>query len=93
MTLRRKVVNLVGLRVLYDANKICRIGHIPVMNEESCVNFARIRVNTVNALRVIHGCAPFDSMDDVPFIQKQPYKIGSVLSGSACYQCCFCQDS
>ena len=35
MALRREVINLVRLRVLDDADEVCRISHVTVMQHEA----------------------------------------------------------
>jgi hypothetical protein len=44
MALGREIVNFVGLRVLHDADEICRIRHVAVVQNEAQPSFVRILI-------------------------------------------------
>jgi hypothetical protein len=52
MALGREIVNLIGLRVLHDADEVCRIGHVTVMQDEALPSLVRVLIKMVDAASV-----------------------------------------
>lgn len=69
MALRRKIVNLVGLRFPDNSNEIGRIGQVTIMHEEARVAFVGIDIEVIDPARVERRAA-LDAMDDIILLQK-----------------------
>jgi hypothetical protein len=48
----RRVVDLGGLDFLNDANEICGIGHVAIMQRKSHIALVRVLVEMINALGI-----------------------------------------
>ena len=62
MRLRRQIVDLIRLHLLYDVDQRCRISHIPVMQDELGILVMRIFVDMIDARSVEQRSAPLDAM-------------------------------
>jgi len=83
VTLRRQVVDFVGLDFLDDPNQVGRIRQISIVQLEADVFFVRILVKMINAIGVERGCTAFDAMHAIPLIEQELGQIGTVLPGNA----------
>jgi hypothetical protein len=79
MALGAKVVDLVWLRFLNDANQVTGVRQIAVMQLEVGVINMRVLVDVVNALRVKERSAPLDAVNYVSFFQQKLGKIRAIL--------------
>ena len=70
MALRRQVVDLVGSRLLDDADEIGGIGQVTVMQEEAHPFYVRIAVQVVDSCGVERGRTPLNPMHYVTFAQQ-----------------------
>ena len=52
MALRRKIVDLVGLHLLDDANQVRGVREVAVMQLQSCVFFVRIPVQVIDTVGI-----------------------------------------
>jgi hypothetical protein len=68
MALGRKIVNLVGLRVLDDADEICRIRHVPVMQNETYTRLMRVLIEMVDTACIERRRTTFYAVDHISFI-------------------------
>src|SRR4029453_17222234 len=83
MRLRRKIVDLIRLRFLHNADDVSRVGHIAVMQMEGNTLLVRIMNQMVDALGIEGRRTALDAMDDVSLGQKKFGEVGAVLSGHA----------
>lgn len=84
MTLCGQVVDLVRLHLLNDPNQVGGIGQVAIMENQASVRIMRALVQVINPVRIKKRGPPFDTMDFVPFLQKELREVGSVLP---CYPC------
>jgi hypothetical protein len=85
MALGGKVVYLVGLHLLDDADQTGGVCQVPVVKNEVTVGLVRILVQVIDAVGIEQGSAPFDAVDNLAFIYEQFREVGPVLSGDAGY--------
>jgi hypothetical protein len=83
VTLRRQVVDFVGLYLLDKANQVRRIGHFPVMQEEPQSALMDVSIQVVNAGSIEQGGSSPYSVDDVPLPQEKVRQVTTVLAGDA----------
>ena len=87
MALRCQIVNLVGLNLLNQADKITRIGQVSVMQRKVTIRSVGIFIKVINAGGIKRRSAPLDSMNLVAFGQEVLRKVGSILARNAGDQC------
>ncbi|MPN47678.1 hypothetical protein SDC9_195282 [bioreactor metagenome] len=90
MTLRSKVVDLVGLHLLDDADQVGGIGQVAVVQDQAPAWLVRILVEVIDALGVEGGGTTLDAMDLVALFQQKFRQIGAVLTGDSRDQGSFC---
>jgi hypothetical protein len=83
MALRGEVVDLVGLRLLDDAQQGERIGHVAVVQDEAAIGIVRILVEMIDALRIDERGAALDAVHDVALAEQELGEVGAVLAGDA----------
>src|SRR5688572_2151487 len=81
MALRGKVVDLVGLDELDNANQIRRIGHVTVVQLQPGIGLVGILVKMVDAIRIEERSAALDAMHFVTLGQQEFSEVGAVLTG------------
>lgn len=52
MTLRRQIVDFVGLDLLDQANEIGRIGEVTIVREKTDIRLVRINIEIINPRRI-----------------------------------------
>ncbi len=89
MALRSKVINLVRLNLLDDANQTGRVRQIAVMQEEAHIFFMPILIEMVYAVGVEQTGAALDAVNDVALAQQKFCQIGAILASDAGNECDF----
>ena len=84
MALRGEVIDLVRPDRLAEPDKICRIGHVAVMQEKGSLLLVRVHIESVDPAGVERGGAPLDPMHLVALCEQKPCEIGAVLPRNAC---------
>ena len=78
-----EVVNLVGLRLLHDADEVGRIRHVAEMQDELLVRLVRVLIEVLDAAGVEGGRAALQAVDGVALLKQELGEIGAVLSRRA----------
>ena len=81
--LSREIVDLVGLRLLHDANDVGGVGHIAVMQVEGNALLVRIVIEVVDARGVERGRSAFHAVNSITLGEQQLGQISAVLTGRA----------
>ena len=81
VALRREIVDLVGLRLLHQADQVGRIGHVAVVQEEARLRLMRIDIEVVDAAGVERRRATLDAVHDIALIEQEPGEIRAILAG------------
>jgi hypothetical protein len=85
-----KIINFVRLGFVQDFGESDGIGHIAEMQMQP---LSEVGNDSVNSSSIVAGTPPLDSVNDVPFTQKESSQISTILSGDAGNQCRFCHTS
>lgn len=89
MALRRKIVDLVWLDLLDDADQTARIRHVAMMQKETHIFLVPIAIQMIDAVSVEQRCAPLQAVDFITLLQQQFRQIGTILPGNTGNQCFF----
>jgi hypothetical protein len=87
VALRRQVVDLVGLRLLDQADQVGGVGQVAVVQEEARVVLVRIDVEVIDAAGVEGRGAPLDAVHHIALLQQERREIGPILPGHPRDQC------
>ena len=87
VALRREIVDLVGLRLLDQADQVGGVGQVAVVQEETRVVLVRIDVEVIDAAGVERRGAPLDAVHHVALGEQERREIGAVLAGHPGDQC------
>jgi hypothetical protein len=79
MALRREIVDLVGLRLLDQADQVGRVGQVAVVQEEPGLVLVRIDVEMVHPTGIERGGTPLHSVHHVTLGQQERRQISAVL--------------
>ena len=71
MALGREIVDLVGLRLLHDADEVGRIGQIAIMHEKARLFFVRIDIEMVDPRGIERRRASLDAVDDIALVEQK----------------------
>ena len=83
VTLRGEVVDLVGPRLLHDADEVGGVGEVAVMEEEAHLLRVGVGVEVVDAVGVKLRGPPLNAVHLVALAQQQLRQIRPVLPGHA----------
>lgn len=81
VTLGREVINFIRLHFLNNADEICGVCQVAVMQYKTPILGIGGLVEMIDALGVEEGRAPLDAVHFIAFVQQQFGQIGSVLTG------------
>ena len=79
MALSTKVVDLVGLDLLNDADQVGAVRQVPVVQDQTRISLMRILIEVVDPARVEAAGPALDAMNDVPLLEKQLCQITAGL--------------
>ena len=83
MRLRREIVDLVGLRLLDDADQIGGVGQVAIVQDEARIGIMRILVEMLDPPGVEARRPTLDAVHLVALGEQQFGEIGAVLAGDA----------
>jgi len=86
MALGSKIVNLVGLYLLYDADKVGAVGKVSVVEKEAHPLLVRVHIEVVNAVRVEKARSALDAVHLVALAKQELGQVSSVLAGDTGYE-------
>src|SRR6185437_1502553 len=92
MALRSKIVYLVGLNCLDDADQVGGVGHVAVMDLKVRAGNMRVLINVIDAGRVERRGAALYAMDDISLGEQEFGEIGAILAGDSGDECDFGHD-
>jgi hypothetical protein len=75
VTLRCKVINLIGFDIINDMRQLARIGKIAVMKKQSRASDMRVGIDVVYPARVEGARTPNKAMDFIPFGEQEFGKV------------------
>jgi hypothetical protein len=89
MGLGPEVINLIWSDLLDDANQICGVRQIAIMQEEPHIRFMPIHIQMIDPVSIETGSPAFDAVDFVSFFEEQLSQVRSVLPGDSGDECFF----
>jgi hypothetical protein len=89
VALRGKVVDLVGLHLLDDAQQAQRVGEIAVVQRDARLRIVELVIKVIDALGIERRCAALDAVDLLALREQEFGEIGAVLPGDARNECAF----
>src|SRR6476469_5655924 len=87
MTLRREVINFLGLHQLYRATQAAVVSHVTIMKEKTAAFSVRVLNQMIDSSRVERRRTAPDSMDFIALLKKKLREIRAVLAGHSGDQC------
>jgi len=76
-----EIVDLVGLRLLHEADEIGGVGHVAIVQPERHALLVRIVIEMIDTLGVERRGATLDAVDVVALADQELGEIGAVLAG------------
>ena len=86
MTLRRQVVDLLGLHLFQQSVQVAGVGNVTVVEEESLPGKLRIVVDVVDPRGIERTAPPNDAVNLIPLGKQEFGEIRSILTGDAGYK-------
>ena len=83
MALRTKVINFIGLRRLNDANQVCAVRQIAIVQHQIAVIDVRVLIDMINALSIKRRRTALDAMHFISLLEQKFGQIRAVLAGHA----------
>ena len=87
VALGREVIDLGRLHFLDDADQVCRVRHVAVVQAELDVGFVGVPIEVVHACGVERRRAPLDAVNFVAFGQQKLGEVSPILAGDAGDEC------
>ena len=81
------MVDLVRLQLIKEADQVCRVCNITVVQEQSNTVDVWILIEMIDPRGIERACPSNNPVDLIPFRQEQFHQIGAILPGDPGNEC------
>lgn len=83
MALCRKIIDLVRLHLLHDADQIGGVGEVTVMQNQLAIILVRVLIEMIDTLGVEERRPAFDTVHRIAFPDEEVGEVSTILAGNA----------